>query len=407
LTIKGLSEVRRLPRIGKIRLGIKKENAKGVEYPAAVDYFVCKADEQTSELAAQAFKEVYGEKPRELDVMFPVEDPTKFFSQFYRRYGSSTGLLCKGDGEKATQIDRETGEMLEIDCDPMECEWAEKKHCRPVGTLQFLLYKVPGLGIWQIDTSSYHSIVNLNSAIDFVRTLTGGKIAWIPLKLIIRPKEVQVEGRKKVVYVMDLANEHVRLEQILAASRKTPAQFLLEEKTGIKPEEVTITEPDYDEAPDDLYPASLINNNKEKVMDAETEGKAETETDPIDNELHRVWDILSVPEAKRKATLNKPDLDKEQLLVNLKKEVARRQQAGEASATQARDFRKKEKEVDYDKISDGMEQYQKELEQRRKDEQARKQQKEPAGVPAQSTLFGDTEKSTQRPAAKKVERSFF
>ena len=32
--IAGLSEARRLPRLGKIRLGIKLKSAKGTEYPA-------------------------------------------------------------------------------------------------------------------------------------------------------------------------------------------------------------------------------------------------------------------------------------------------------------------------------------------------------------------------------------
>ena len=41
MPIKGLSEQRRLPRLGKIRLGVKKKNQKGIEYPASTDYFVC------------------------------------------------------------------------------------------------------------------------------------------------------------------------------------------------------------------------------------------------------------------------------------------------------------------------------------------------------------------------------
>jgi len=134
---------------------------------------------------------------------------------------SGTGLLCKGDGEAAVECDRETGEIREVECDPCSCVWLQKKHCRPVGTLQFLLYRVPGVGVWQIDTSSYHSIVNINSAVDFIKGLTGGRIAMIPLKLVVRPKEVTVEGRKKVIYVLDLASEHLRLEDILKAARHT------------------------------------------------------------------------------------------------------------------------------------------------------------------------------------------
>ena len=39
--IKGLTESRRLPRLGKIHLGIKKQSAKsGAWYPSATNYFV-------------------------------------------------------------------------------------------------------------------------------------------------------------------------------------------------------------------------------------------------------------------------------------------------------------------------------------------------------------------------------
>jgi len=60
--IKGISEVVRLPRLGKIRLGIRKKNADGIPYPSPTDYFVC-PDE---------VRKVFGERPRELRIMFPI-----------------------------------------------------------------------------------------------------------------------------------------------------------------------------------------------------------------------------------------------------------------------------------------------------------------------------------------------
>ncbi len=281
MPIHGISDVRRLPRIGKVRLGVKDTSPRtGNEFPRQVDFFVVKADESTSEAAAEAFHRVYGDKPKALDIMFPVEDKDLFFAQFYRRYGSGSGLLCKGDGVTAMEIDRETGEIREIECNPAECEWAEKKHCRPIGTLQFLLYKVPGLGVWQVDTSSYNSIVNINSAIDFVRAITGGRIAMIPLKLVIRPKEVQVEGKKKVVHVMDIAHDGLRLEDVLRASRTPLAGLLM---PGV----------DFDEAPDDLYPASVVKASQEATKKPARPAPApapepEAEADTVEGEAAAV-----------------------------------------------------------------------------------------------------------------------
>lgn len=243
MPIKGVSEVRQIPRIGKIRLGVKVAGQNS-DYPKAVDYFVCVADQSTPEWAAKAFHAAYGDKPKTLDIMFPLNDTEKFFPQWYRRYGKGTGLICKGNGETAI-LRTESGDV-EQKCDPENCEFYKKKLCRHIGTIQFLLPQVQGLGIWQIDTTSYHSIVNLNSGIDFVKGITGGRIAWLPLKLSVGPKEVAPDGKKKTVYVMSIDNEQVRMKDILEASRLKPIHLLLPDLN-------------MDEAPDDLYPASVLN----------------------------------------------------------------------------------------------------------------------------------------------------
>lgn len=241
MPIKGISDVRRLPRLGKVRLGIKAVSKRtGGEYPKPVDYFVVREDNGiTSPTAAEAFHEVYGDKPHELDIMFPIDDEGLFFQQWLRRYGSGRGLICKGDGETAVRVDKKTGILEEIECDPDECPYAIDRSCRPVATLMFILPRVAGLGCWQLDTSSWNSIVNLNSAIDFIGRLTGGRIAMIPLKLILRPRDVQPEGKKKRVWVLDLALEHLSMEQVLRPP-DLATQFLPPDSSH--------------ESPDDLFP---------------------------------------------------------------------------------------------------------------------------------------------------------
>jgi hypothetical protein len=106
MPIKELSTRRRLPRLGKIHTGIKVKNSKGVEHPQPTDYFVCPPEVQ----------KVYDEKPKELKIMFPLEDETVWASQFYRLYSSSRGLICKGDGALATQLqDTKTGKLATRD----------------------------------------------------------------------------------------------------------------------------------------------------------------------------------------------------------------------------------------------------------------------------------------------------
>ena len=85
MPIKGLSETRRLPRLGKIHLGVKKTkviNGREVEYPSAVDYFVFPEDNAHYDELVR----VFGDKPKELRVLIPVEEEDRFASQYYRCY---------------------------------------------------------------------------------------------------------------------------------------------------------------------------------------------------------------------------------------------------------------------------------------------------------------------------------
>ena len=88
--IKGISEVIRLPKLGKIRLGIKKDD-DGKPSPGPTDHFVC-PDE---------VKKVFGEKPRELQIMFPTNDPAQWASQYLGCYSESNRLACRGNGKTA------------------------------------------------------------------------------------------------------------------------------------------------------------------------------------------------------------------------------------------------------------------------------------------------------------------
>ena len=221
MPIKGYSDITRIPRIGKIHLGIKTSNAKGNQHPKPVDYFVVKPDDSTSEAAAKAFHSVYGEEPREITVAFPSNDPDQFFPQWLTSYRGGDGWhqrYCQGDGETAQRSD-EKGGYVPIPCLYKECPLYQSRKCEELGRLQFFLPDVPGIGVWQIDTASYYSTVNLNGSIKMVRALTGGRIGMIPLKLRLVPKVVNPEGKPKTVYVMTLGIDDLKLTDFLADAR--------------------------------------------------------------------------------------------------------------------------------------------------------------------------------------------
>lgn len=217
MPIEGLSTSRRLPRLGKIHLGTRHPD-KG--YPMKTDYFVCPPEVQA----------IFGEKPKELRILIPVEDEEKWASQFYRCYSKTRGLICKGDGITAMRmIDTQTGAMAdrdskaitmkEIPCKGRECPDYKIK-CKEVMNLQFLLPEVKGLGVWQIDTSSRNSIININSMADLIKAIYK-KITMIPLLLTLEPKEVNNpdDGKKQTVYVLNL-RVNMKLADLALMARK-------------------------------------------------------------------------------------------------------------------------------------------------------------------------------------------
>jgi hypothetical protein len=288
MPIKGVSEVRRLPRLGKIRLGIKVEEPRKNPYPRATDYFV----------VPDEIKEYIGDKPKQIQIMFPVEDPEVFAPQYLKCYSFTQGLICRGDGVRSTRkVDVFTGaianhttvqwEFKDVNCDPETCpeaigdlERSIKPQCRRVMNLLFVLPSVPGLGVWQLDTSSFFSIVNINSCLDVIRRLCG-RISGIPLTLSLEPREVTPPGiKKKTVQVLHLRSE-LRLTDLQKIATMPPAKALMpaaeeeEPPEDLFPEETLIEaefarheeevwpppEPKDEETPNDVVPEDLPDLN--------------------------------------------------------------------------------------------------------------------------------------------------
>jgi hypothetical protein len=220
--IKGVSEIIRLPRLGKIRLGTKTENGEGCTCLLPADHFIC-PDE---------VKKVFGEKPRELPIMFPTENSEQWASQYFRLYSASGKLVCRGDGETAlvmigheNEAGRGLGDLEEIECDPRMCHYYRAGDCRRVMNLQFLLPDCPGFGVYQLDTGSYHSMLNINSMLELTRNICG-RVSLIPLSLQLVEQEIEPEDFPNTVHVLNLACRY-SLAEMQRIAQGPPAQALL------------------------------------------------------------------------------------------------------------------------------------------------------------------------------------
>ena len=255
--IVGLTDRNRLDRLGKIRLGIKVTNAAGVEYPKAVDYFVVPPEVQA----------VYGEKPTALDVLMPGNDIDKVTSVFYRAYSQTRGNVCKGDGEWASRTidssskttledgtefgtiarrDAKTVERIKMRCPGKECADYQAGDCREMMSFQFIIPTVQGLGVYQLDSNSINSILNVTGTLSMLETGLG-HVAMVPLMLELKPQEITSpeDGRRKTIHTIHLTTKG-SFAQLQAAGLQ---------QVGPTGDPGILPEPDDEEAPDTLYPS--------------------------------------------------------------------------------------------------------------------------------------------------------
>ena len=169
----------RLPRLGKIRLGIKKTAASGKEYPAEVDYFV----------VPDEIKKKFGDKPKSLPVMIAVENEEMFLRQYYAVYGGNQRLKCQGDGETAERRD-DKGKITQMACpSPKECAFAKEFKCSARIDVMLVLPDINCGGVYQLSSGSVNTDIDLRSGIEMARYLFN-RVAWVPMMITREERKI-------------------------------------------------------------------------------------------------------------------------------------------------------------------------------------------------------------------------
>lgn len=250
--IPGVTDRMRLPRLGVIRLGEKRTSSSGKEYPAKLDYF--------NLVDAPAVAKVFGDKPRRLfPAMLLSDEEEKYFPTARCAY-TKTALFCRcSDGQTATrsynpkdkqgqaylesigQVCRER-EMFTIPCEGTACWYFERGFCKNVGRLYIVLPTVPGVGAYQISTTSFNSMADILGGVEAIKGLTGGRVAGIPLELSLVPRVVYPKGQATTVYVLQIRFPGSMVELARYGRRlalgEGPAMLQLEERTEHIPDDL-------------------------------------------------------------------------------------------------------------------------------------------------------------------------
>ena len=136
------------------------------------------------------------------------------------------------------------------------------------------------VGVWQINTSSKNSIIDINSSIDFVRGIIG-RVAMIPLVLKREPIEThRIEGK-------DIkTGKHYTMKISLGMSLVD-----LQRLGQIPPTRVLLPAPD-EAVPEDLFPPNGHATDEEKAEIEEAEIQEDNEDLPTDELKDELSDTL-------------------------------------------------------------------------------------------------------------------
>jgi hypothetical protein len=261
--------VQRLSVSTKVSIGLPPNG--DCNHPTKLDHFVFLRKKKTanrvewevdSDLTAH-----YGEQCRELRIILIDDDIENVFPSSYA-WWTATERKCWGDGVSATRRTPEKpGGQPWPQCGN-GCPELAAGQCKPSGDLGFVLADFPRLGsVCRIHTSSYRSIRQIHSALQEIQTFTGGRLAGITGKLVVRPEEVtyfdRKERRKKSasIWALSLEVEGDDMRKLIANLTENARLFAETRKLlGSGGKVLEVVEDEQEQAPEvaaEFYPGSV------------------------------------------------------------------------------------------------------------------------------------------------------
>jgi hypothetical protein len=274
-----------LPERGKIKIGkkgAKKKSKGGGEYqvPVKLDHFIITTNERDADNNFVIDADIHaldgiGAKPTEIPVRLLFDDIELNFQTSWACY-NGRALFCAGDGETASRLG-DDGNRFDVDC---TCERAEPgyepqgERCKLNGNLSVLIDGAGGVGgVWKFRTTSYNSVVGILSSLAFIKTLTGGRLAGIPLMLRVFPKTVVAPGGKtQTVYIVgifsDLTPEALRTKALEQSKEEAQTKYLISNmEDGVRDVVAEPTQPlpgdEGDDIAEEFYPEATVDVDKE------------------------------------------------------------------------------------------------------------------------------------------------
>lgn len=204
---------KKVPLIGKIKIGEKVEREGGVSIPRSLDYFKATGD------YAGLFHEAFGDKPTSIPIIFMTDDVTQSCNERFELRDKKTGhLLGSGDGESFKlwnfheDRNQRRYEDFIVDSDEKKQQLSDysKKHSngelwRAILTCEFIIPKISRvMGVWRLESKGVMSTIkNIRDTYDTVQEFAG-TVVNIPFDLQVKKVTSQHPGEKKLYPVVSL-----------------------------------------------------------------------------------------------------------------------------------------------------------------------------------------------------------
>jgi len=229
----------KLQELGRIRIGDKVKTSKGGTRPVRLETFRLTSENKPRLHFAQT---LYGGEITEWEDapvgrqwqlitetnFLPVSvPPNQTISQAWEQW-SASGCKVRCNGEFIFHAEDESLKGMECQCpvDPAERRALASKGtaCNPVTRLSVLLYDVPGIGVWRLDTGGYYAGSELMAIVPFLQAASA-EGRFLNCELRLETRQVKRGGQTMVYPVVTLQPVNITLMQLL--SRQIPDEGLI------------------------------------------------------------------------------------------------------------------------------------------------------------------------------------
>ena len=170
-------------------------------------------------------------KLRQIPVRLMFNDPDLSFREQYEAFHDSR-QVCVGDGEKARR--RVDGRIEELACPgPDNCQFAAVYRCQPFGRLNLQIAgQDDPLASFIFRTRGWNSIRTLRTKLAYLGAALGGKLAGLPLLLVMRAKSSR-RSFNTPFFFLDLVFRDATPAGIAQAVKQRDAHLLALKEAGL------------------------------------------------------------------------------------------------------------------------------------------------------------------------------